>query len=82
MKKEKISEKQLKEFLFGWLWVEENIMQSVRKEPKQRQEGKKVIEMHCPHCSSVVGLNDNCVWCKKFNELLKDTEKHEIPRKS
>jgi len=32
MKNAKPSEKQIREYLFGWLWTEENIMKPVREE--------------------------------------------------
>jgi len=31
MKKEKVTGQQLRDYLFGWLWVEKNIMKEVRK---------------------------------------------------
>ena len=41
---EKITKKQLRKFLFGWLWVEENIMKDVRESLK-KAEHKKIAEL-------------------------------------
>jgi len=41
---EKITEKQLRKFLFGWLWVEDNIMKDVRESVKEAEQ-KKIAEL-------------------------------------
>jgi len=35
------SEEEIRAFLFGWLWVEDNIMKEVREKLKVKQDGKK-----------------------------------------
>jgi late competence protein required for DNA uptake (superfamily II DNA/RNA helicase) len=53
-KKQKIKPEHLKEFLFGWLWVEKNIMQDVRNKLKKKYKADNFEKLKqklkkCPH---------------------------------
>jgi hypothetical protein len=43
MTKKKITNKQFREFLFGWLWIEDNVMKPARKKlaELEKEERKK-----------------------------------------